>query len=283
MVKALRAALVAAVVLMTGCSSQDRAAPGVGSGARPTTTRPSLHYVSLGDSYSAGQGLPRAVQPCGRNPGAYPALVAPRAGLISSEHACNGATTADVLDVEQAPGAGRQLDAVTADADVVTISIGGNDIGFADVMTDCVLNSLPCTRLDAQVSRDLAALPARLDTIYREIHRRAPKAALLVVGYPQLVIDPSQSSLASCAGLTPDESVWVRQKGDELARVIRTAAEKAGARYLDSSAAFAGHEACTPQPWMEGVNFVNIAASFHPNATGQEQFAQLVAAALPNP
>jgi len=164
----------------------------------------------------------------------------------------------------------------------VTISIGGNDIGFADVMTDCVLNSLPCTRLDAQVSQALAALPARLDATYREIRRRAPKAALLVLGYPQLVVDPGASGAAPCAGLTADESGWVRQKGDELDRVIRTAAESAGARYLDASAVFAGHEACTPQPWMEGVNFVNIASSFHPNAAGQEQFAQLVQAALPN-
>lgn len=278
--KTFLAAVAVVALLATACSGGG----GSGSGPRaatPTTTRPPLHYVSLGDSYSAGEGLPKPVQPCGRTPGAYPALVAERAGLIPSEHACNGATTAHVMDVEQAPGAGRQIDAVTADADVVTISIGGNDIGFADIMTDCVLNSLPCTRLDGQVTQALAALPARLDTIYQEVHRRAPKAMLLVVGYPQLVVDPAAAGLASCAGLTADESRWVRQKGDELARVIRSAAESNGARYLDASAAFAGHEACTPQPWMEGVNFVNVVASFHPNAAGQEQFAQLVEAALP--
>lgn len=275
------AALLLALTLGAACSADKASSPQ--AAATTTTTRPPLHYVSLGDSYSAGGGLPGGVRPCGRTPAAYPALVAQRAGLIGSEHACNGATTADVLEREQVPGAGRQIDAVPTDADVVTISIGGNDIGFADVMTDCVLNPQPCTRLDAQVSRDLAALPPRLDTIYREIHRRAPKAALLVVGYPQLVVDPGPSSTTPCAGLTPDEALWVRQKGDELARVIRTAAESAGARYVDASTAFAGHEACAPEPWMEGVSFVNIAGSFHPNAAGQERFAQLVQAALPNP
>lgn len=247
-----------------------------------TTTRPPLKYVSLGDSYPAGEGLPRPVQPCGRTPGAYPSLVVERARLVGSLHACNGATTADILTQERAPGVGPQIQAVTPDADVVTISIGGNDLGFAQIMTDCVLAQLSCTRFDAQVDGALATLGPRLVTIYTAIRTRAPRARLLVVGYPQLVVDPEKTQATTCAGLTPDESRWVRQKGDDLARVIRTAAEVTGARYLDAAERFAGHEACTAEPWMEGLNFVDIVASFHPNAAGHEQLARLVAQALPD-
>lgn len=282
---------------LTGCSSGKKASPATSpttaalptTAASATTSLPTAaggnpdgqRYVSLGDSYPAGEGLPQPVPPCGRTPLAYPNVVATDLHASVSHHACNGATTADVLDAEQAPGVGRQIDAVTAGAEVVTISIGGNDLGFAQVMRDCVLNQLPCTRLDPQVSQALATLRPRLEQIYREIRRRAPSARLIVVGYPQLVVDLDQAGLASCAGLTPDEAGFVRRKGDELDAAVSAAADAAGARYVDTAAAFAGHEACSAQPWMEGINFTDIVASFHPNAAGHQQLARLVEAAFP--
>ena len=286
----LATACVAAALtlLAAGCQSNppaETSAPAAGRGPLPTTTTtapPPRHYVSLGDSYSAGEGLPAPIQPCGRTPGAYPTLVADRAGLIGSFHACNGATTDDVLDEEQAPGVGKQIDAVTADADIVTISIGGNDIGFRRVMTDCVLASLPCTRLADQVTAALAALTPRLLAVYAEIRIRAPHARLLVVGYPQLVVDPGPAATGTCAGMTLDENRWVRQQGDALNAVTRAAAATSGAVYVDAAGPFSGHEACTAQPWMEGVNLTDIVASFHPNAVGQEQLARLVLAQLPD-
>jgi hypothetical protein len=113
-----QALLAALAVLATACSSQPPTTRSVQkpgpttTAAGPTTAAAPRHYVSLGDSYSAGEGLPDPVQPCGRAPGAYPNLVAERARLVPSFHACNGATTADVIDDEQAPGTGRQIDAV---------------------------------------------------------------------------------------------------------------------------------------------------------------------------
>jgi lysophospholipase L1-like esterase len=250
--------------------------------APPPTTAlapPPLRYVSLGDSYSAGGGLAGATGPCGRAPGAYPSLVADRERLLASFHACNGATTADVLEEVQVTGAGRQIDEVRADADAVSISIGGNDIGFRRVMTDCVANSEPCTRLDDQVAADLAALRPRLVAVYRAIRQRAPDARLLVVGYPHLVVDPAAAPPEGCAGMTAEENRWVRPGGDALNSVIREAALAVGAGYVDAAAAFAGHEACAPEPWMEGVTF-SVLASFHPNPAGHEQLARLLAQAL---
>ncbi|HVL28401.1 MAG TPA: SGNH/GDSL hydrolase family protein, partial [Acidimicrobiales bacterium] len=249
-------------------------------GAAAPAPPPPLRYVSLGDSFSAGGGLAGGVHPCGRAPGAYPALVAQRGMLAGSFHACNGATTADVLDRERHPGEGPQIDNVASDADVVTVSIGGNDIGFGPVITDCVLGRQPCTRFDRQVTAELAALGPRLARLYAGVRERAPAADVLVLGYPRLVADPDLSGLETCAGLTADEARWVRQKGDELDRVVRAAAGVAGVRFVDAAAAFAGHEACTAEPWMEGISVATATSSFHPNAAGHDRLAALVLDAL---
>lgn len=275
------AALVA--LLAGACSPEpaDRsAAPPVQPEAAPTTAPEPLRYVSLGDSYSAGGGLLGGVEPCGRAPGAYPSLVAQQAVLTGTFTACNGATTGDVLDREQHPGEGRQIDDVPADADVVTVSIGGNDIGFGPVITECVIGRQSCVRFDRQVTAELAALAPRLRRVYAGVRERAPGAEVLVVGYPRLVADPDQTGLETCAGLTAEEARWVRQKGADLDRVVRGAADAAGVRFLDAASAFAGHEACTAEPWMAGVSLTTAVSSFHPTAAGHEQLARLVLGAL---
>ncbi|MFP5318959.1 MAG: SGNH/GDSL hydrolase family protein [Acidimicrobiia bacterium] len=280
----LVSAVAALAVLAAACSSATaRRAAGPAGDAAPatsTTALQPLRYVSLGDSYSAGGGLVGAVEPCGRAPGAYPGLVARRVLGEASFHACDGATTADVLDREQHAGEGRQIDDVPVDADVVTLSIGGNDIGFGPVITECVVGSQSCVRFDRQVTALLGALGPRLTRLYRSVRERAPAAEVLVLGYPRLVPDPDQSGLDVCAGLTAEEARWVRQKGEELDGVVRGASEAAGVRFLDAAAAFAGHEACTAQPWMAGVSLATAVSSFHPNAVGHEQLAGLVLRAL---
>lgn len=282
----------ASVALVAGaCSSGEAGSPAAPAGrpeaavAPATTAAPApevdpLRYVSLGDSYSAGGGLVGGIEPCGRAPGAYPVLVARRAALAGSFHACNGATTADVLERERHPGEGRQIDAVPADADVVTLSIGGNDIGFGPVIRECVLGQQSCVRFDAEVSADLAALGSRLGRVYAGVRERAPAADVLVLGYPRLVPDPDRSGLQTCAGLTAEEARWVRQKGDELDRVVGAAAGAAGVRFLDAAGPFAGHEACTAEPWMEGISLATAVSSFHPNAAGHDRLARLVVEAL---
>ncbi len=278
----------ASVALLAGaCSSVDTGSTVERSGDAPpaalvpTTAAPEpIRYVSLGDSYSAGGGLAGGVEPCGRAPGAYPSLVAQRAGLTGSFHACNGAKTDHVLDREQHLGQGRQIDSLTAGADVITLSIGGNDIGFGPVISDCVLGQQSCVRFDGRVTAALAALGPRLTGLYAEVRERAPAADILVLGYPRLVADPDRTGLSMCAGLTAEEARWVRQKGDELDRVVRTAAERAGVRFVDAAPAFADHEACTAEPWMEGISLATAVSSFHPNAAGHDQLARLVVRAL---
>lgn len=267
-------------------------APSGPTSAPAHTTVPTVvRYLALGDSYTAGQGLPpfdTSTAGCHRSQVAFPALVQAGDTTDTTSRACSGATTADVLEREQHPGVGRQIDAVTAGTDLVTVTIGGNDLGFATVMSDCVFGRLPCSRLDGRVEQALTALEPRLVRLYGDVRRRAPDARLLVVGYPQLIADPDGVDVDSCpslvaplsGGLRVDagEVGWLRAKGDRLAGVVRAAASAAGATYVDSAAAFAGHEACSADPWMAGVAVAQVALSFHPNAVGHAQLARLVSA-----
>jgi lysophospholipase L1-like esterase len=248
-----------------------------------------LRYVSLGDSFPAGEGLPGATGRCGRSTSAYPSLLARSANLLPSLHACTGATTEDVLERERHPGEGRQVDWLGPDTDVVTITVGGNDAGFVRVIGACLTRGEPCSRLDDEVDAQVAGLQDRLDAVNREIRRRLPDARILVVGYPHVVADPGQVDVEACPELggssgnslvTRGEAAWLREQGEALAVVMRESAEAVGARYVDAARAFAGHEVCTTAPWMTGVVVGNIGASFHPNAAGHEALARLVAEAL---
>jgi lysophospholipase L1-like esterase len=270
---------VAVFVLAAGCSSAGPAA----------NTAPPLRpqrYAALGDSYASGEGL-RPFEadsgPCHRSPSAYPrAVAAGEGGPTLTFLACSGAMVADVL------GAG-QLGAIDPAADLVTVTVGGNDAGFVSVVGECVIGVDPCSHLDAEVEAALAGLGARLEAAYRQIRARAPGARLLVVGYPQVVADPATADFATCAavasplpGLRVDaaDATWLRRKGAELSELVRQAAKGAGATYVDVTAGFAGHEACSPDPWLTGVVLADLKSSFHPTVAGQAELARLVIRAL---
>ena len=279
------AAALAAALVLASCTSPSASGP---APAPETTVLRVVRYLALGDSYTAGEGLPpfdMSTPACHRSEMAFPRLV--RVGTtVATSRACSGATTAHVLEREQHPGVGRQVDGVSADTDLVSITVGGNDLGFATVMSECVFGRLPCSRLDDRVEAVLGGLGTRLEAVYRDVTARAPGARLVVVGYPQLIADPDRVEVDACAtlvgpfsgGLRIDagEVRWLREKGDRLAAVVRAAATAVGGAYVDSAAAFAGHEACSPDPWVEGVAVPQVALSFHPNATGHAELARLV-------
>jgi lysophospholipase L1-like esterase len=241
-------------------------------------------YAALGDSYASGEGLApfeAGGGACNRSPAAYPRLVAAAEGATVAFVACTGAT---VPDLDGQIGA-----AVTAATDLVTVTIGGNDAGFASVVRECLIGPDPCSVLDAEVSASLATLGPVLESAYRRIRRAAPSATLVVVGYPQVVGDPAQVDVDACPAVatpvpglrvTAVEARWLREKGARLSAVVRAAAAAAGARYVDAQAAFAGHEACTGDPWLAGVVLGDARASFHPTGRGQAELASLVGRAL---
>ena len=230
-------------------------------------------YVALGDSYSAGTGTSAydASAGCQRSRHAYPALVAARRPNLKLVFAaCAGATTDDVLLDQVA-----RLNEATR---LVTITIGGNDVGFAEVLGACVrASATACANaIDSGTALIREALPAKLDAVYREIRRRAPDARVIVLGYPRLF------SRSGCQSI-PRALVARLNRGavllrDTVRRRVRAAGR--GFSFQDALGAFEGHGICARSPWIHGlVSPVN--ESYHPNRAGHSRgYAPLVLRAI---
>jgi lysophospholipase L1-like esterase len=219
-------------------------------------------YVALGDSYSSGLGAGSygSSGACKRSSNAYPQLWAnSHAPSAFAFVACSGAKTQDVLT--------GQVGAVTADTSLVTISVGGNDAGFAGVMTDCNISSdAVCVQRNQQAQTYARnELPAKLDGVYAQIRSRAPSARVLVVGYPHIY-----KLNGSCwLGLSDTKRAAINQSSDVLAQVISGRAAAAGFTFVDGRSAFAGHEICASGArWINSVVWP-VEESYHPDAPGQ--------------
>jgi lysophospholipase L1-like esterase len=227
--------------------------------ASPAQALAPVDYVALGDSYSSGTGAPPYTSSsCLRGNKSYAALWAASHEVSSFAFvACGGATTQSMTG---------QFSALSAATDLVTITIGGNDVGFADTMATCVLGtSSACVdAVDDGIATANATLPGRLDSTYATIRSRAPNATVVVLGYPRLV-EPN----GSC--LTATKRAALNRGADALHTVISARAAAAGVRYVDARDRFAGHGACGSSPWINRFNLFQIAESFHPNATGYSQ------------
>lgn len=253
-------------------------------------------YVALGDSYSAGEGAydtpgkPPA-QPCHRTGQAYPQLVAKAFSFAKglAFWACSGARTYNLLDGQN--GEPPQLDHLNAGTSLVTLTIGGNDTGFANVMAGCVVK-LPftsgCTSQGLDVSRRLEKLRGDLRVVYGKIVQRAPNARVIVLGYPRLFSEASSGSF----NISVADQQWLNARGRDMDQLIRQVVQdedkaivdghgKGSFEYVDAYSAFAGHEVGGSDPYVNGMD-VNLLAlsispgSFHPNAHGYQALAALV-------
>ncbi|MEU9339964.1 SGNH/GDSL hydrolase family protein [Streptomyces sp. NPDC048278] len=281
-----------------------------GGSASSQVVLPTGPYVALGDSYTAGPKIPgQNGRPtgCERSDRNYPALLAADLGLKPAEFrdlSCSGATTADLL-AAQSTGHGTnpaQLSAVTATTRLVTLGIGGNDIGFSSMVTTCVkagvfyqvekgirgskADDAPCREWYA--SRDGDDIETRIDTAggrvataLGDIKRRAPRARVLVVGYPA-VLPAQDDGCQRAMGLAPGDVAFLRQKERRLNDVLRDRARAAGATYVDTYTPSAGRDACADADvrWIEPLVPAAPAAPVHPNARGQLGMSRAVLEAL---
>jgi hypothetical protein len=223
----------------------------------------SADYVALGDSYSSGVGAgsyDSASGDCKRSTRAYPALWAAANSPSSFAFtACSGARTGDVT--------ASQLGPLNSSTDLVSISIGGNDAGFADVMTTCVLQSeSTClSRIATARSYVDTTLPGKLDSVYSAISAKAPSAQVVVLGYPRFYkLD------GSCiAGLSETERAAINGAADYLNAATAKRAADHGFTFGDVTSTFTGHEICSGSAWLHSVNWLNIGESYHPTAAGQ--------------
>ncbi|MEU9246511.1 SGNH/GDSL hydrolase family protein [Streptomyces shenzhenensis] len=218
-------------------------------------------YVALGDSYSAGNGAGNydsASGSCHRSFSSYPYLWKnAHAPSSFADTACSGAVTTDVTNSQLGP-----LNSATT---LVSVTIGGNDAGFADVMTACATDSdSDCVnRVNQAESYAQNTLPARLDATYDAIRAKAPNAKVVVLGYPHLY-----TLNVFCVGLSDTKHRKIDEASDTLDSVIQSRAAAHGFAFGDVRTTFNGHELCSGDGWLHSIVISPTWESYHPTATG---------------
>jgi len=271
------AVLTAALVVVVGS-----AVPAAAKGKPPSTSNKAT-YVAMGDSFASGNGTftPDLDNACYRSSKAYAPLVAKALRRTSlSFVACSGATTASI--------AGGQDAALNDKTTYVSISIGGNDIGFTDLITACVSGGdATCTAaVDTASSAIANDLPGKLATTYAGIRSKAPNANVVVVGYPR-GFNPKRVSCFQGSGISSTEAGLLNDLTDDLDAVIKTAAESAEFTYVDPNSTFDGHDVCARTPYVNGFGPVlsgDTRDAYHPTAAGHSSgFEPIVREALTAP
>ncbi|AKU15306.1 SGNH/GDSL hydrolase family protein [Luteipulveratus mongoliensis] len=240
-------------------------------GLIPTAGAAAGSYVALGDSYSAGVGTRAKVDSCYRSTYGYPALVASRYGLALSYQACSGARTADV--------AANQVGALNTGTTHVSMTIGGNDVGFADVLTECAQPGWmsDCSGAIAggrAILRD--QLPGRYDSLFSTIRSKAPNAKVVVGGYPLIFNGEDCNALTF---FSPDEEASLNSATNDLDSLIQSKSTASGFTFADARGLFGGHAVCDSPEWINGLSNP-IEESYHPNRDGNVGYAKIFGPAL---
>ncbi len=248
----------------------------------PKTDSP---YVALGSSYAAGIGLgprqPGSPLVCMRSGNGYPQQLARSAGLSLTDMTCSGATDINILRGGQV-FLGPQIDAIGPDTTLVTLTAGGNDIGY---IRDMIALSQPqhssFVRFVARLSwhgakpaqdRDFGQLKNNMAATVSEIMRRAPHARVLVV--PYLTVLPPSGTCPQVA-IGDADATLMRGVAAELAEVTREAAQASGATFVDMASLSVGHDACSAVPWVNGAAPAQ-GVPFHPTLAGAQATAQAI-------
>jgi lysophospholipase L1-like esterase len=217
-------------------------------------------YVALGDSYSAGNGAnsTNLNSSCNRNTYAYPYLLAQQKAYALTFVACSGAVTGDVIN--------GQVNSVTSDTNLVTITIGGNDIGFTNLIIACT--TLGCaSQIATSQAKINNELPAKLNATYAAIKAKAPTARVVVLGYGRPFQTPPRTCLAA-TGVSSSEETSLTALVDSLNNTIRTRAQAYGFSYADVNPYWAGHDVCASNPFTNGLNLFRSGDSYHPTRNG---------------
>jgi lysophospholipase L1-like esterase len=270
-------------------------ASGHGQAASPPTAKLSGTYVALGDSFTAA---PLTHQQGGSSPEClrsvqdYPALVAAALRPASFVNvSCFGASTTDMSQAERA-GTPPQLNALSATDTLVTVQVGGDDIGVGHIATTCAALSLtnpfghPCQQRYTsggtdQLAQAVAQTAPKVAAVLAGIRQRAPHARILLVGYPDILP-------ASGNGCWPEVAVargdvpYLRGIENQLNGMLAATAAAHGVTFVNIYAASVGHDACQHPgtKWVEGLIPTSVAVPFHPNALGEQAMAQEVERAL---
>jgi lysophospholipase L1-like esterase len=248
------------------------------------------HIVALGSSFAAGPGIDplvdRTAMRSGRN---YPHLLAARLGAALTDLTVSGATTGTILDQPQRARPGRtfppQAQGIPADADLVTVTAGGNDLGYAAGMLRAAwagwLRSRPLTRPLGSALGRAAPPPATeaavegaasgLVRVVETARARAPRARVVLVDY--LTVLGPDTRTGPAVPLSADEITAFRRVADRLAQAFATAARRTGADLLQASALSADHALGSAEPWVTAFRPSPRHVPFHPCAEGMRAVA----------
>jgi lysophospholipase L1-like esterase len=314
-------ASVCQILQVENCPTFGTAASGDPSVATKTPLEHATQgtYVAMGDSYSSGEGAKQYIKGsnfddrndlwpfnddqeahnrCRRSENAYSQVITNRFDFTggSTFVACSGATVSDLTDPNSSnTGEQPQLDALNKDTSLATISIGGNDLGFAEIVQACIVNGaggLPgvskCQdKYEPQMSGRLADLKKKLSVQYQAMKDKAPNARIIIMGYPHLFVDNPGDSFGNL--LFKEDQIWMNEKGTQLNAMLKATAEEAGVEFVDPSFAFKGHELGSKDPWINDLDFGGPGimlvdpGSFHPNAQGQSVMAGLMGDQIEKP
>lgn len=248
-------------------------------GASPPPNR--LNYVALGDSMAAAPGVPDPAPPadCRKSTNNYPSVLARRLGATQfTDATCSGAITEDITDHAQATKngmVGPQIEAVRATTDLITITIGANDVGLAADAEGCEVKSpdpAPCTTdfVGGAVDRISAAIDGHVrgwSMLIDEVRAEAPKARIVFVGYGTLIRPggcfPGQPVL-------PRDSDYLQAKLNELDDRQRQLAADKGIDYFDARPMSQGHDICASPAdrYVAGYGVTIPAVPLHPTVFG---------------
>ncbi|MFD4600941.1 SGNH/GDSL hydrolase family protein [Streptomyces sp. NPDC058464] len=292
------------------------------AGAQPAAAAEQHQWVALGDSYTAGVihaagntfEVPR--DGCERTDRAYPQVIDRDLGALFelTNVSCGAATIENVTDTPQHP-IGRHLppisedpdypfpavppqsEAVGADTDVITVGVGGNTLGFADLLMKCPQlggesegKGTPCKDAEgAGIAARLKKVRQEYDRMLRVLHERAPHAKILAVGYPTIV--PKDTSkcdfgdLTKFGTITQGDLEWLRK--DVLEPLNKAIDDSTGtqdaAGFVDLYTSSHNHSVCDDHKWVEGFVTLPDQLSFvHPNALGHRNAADHVEEAMLN-
>ncbi len=238
----------------------------------PSALAAGSSYVALGDSYSAGVGTRDSINTCYQSPYGYAPLIAAQQGLSLDYQACSGATTADVQ--------ADQLGTLNSSTGKVTITIGGNDVGFSSVLTEC---ALPAWMSDCAgaVAGGRAILedqmPGRYDSLFAAIRAKAPNADVVVAGYPHIFNGEDCNALTF---FSPSDEQLIDDATDDLDTLEHGKANAHGFSWVDVRSQFTGHEVCgVDGEWLNGLSYP-ITESYHPNRDGNQAYAAAISPVL---
>ena len=242
--------------------------------AAPAQAADKTKYIALGDSYAAGQGAGLYKNDtCYRSANSYSELAAETKAIkLITNAACSGKTTQEVVATQL-----RQLNKTT---ELVTITAGGNNLGFGDIVTNCgtaIFDSAfaaACAAASATAKAKLVSgqLAGEVASMIQSVQAAAPNAKIVVTGYPYL-FDPIP------AGLADPMSQFIYQATDLADGLNGSIALAAAAidptavrvKYVDVRTAFAGHGINSGDPWINGA-VPDSPDGFHPNAKGYEAY-----------